>query len=56
MITSIVRAVIELAGFIIVLAAMMAGFVWADQKEHDLGIDGKSSESILIDAETSGNR
>jgi hypothetical protein len=56
MITSIVRATLELGAFFIVLAAMVAGFVWADNKEHELGISGKSSESILIDAEMSENK
>jgi hypothetical protein len=53
---NIVREILELIAFIIVLGAMAAGFVWADQKEHDLGIDGISSESVLIEDDVSGNR
>jgi hypothetical protein len=53
---NIVREILELIAFIIVLGAMAAGFVWADQREHDLGIDGISSESVLIEDDVSGNR
>ena len=49
--STIARAVLEFSAFFIVLAAMAAGFVWADQRERALGISSRSSESLLIEAE-----
>jgi hypothetical protein len=49
--------VVTLIGFSICLTfglAFMCGMLWALEKEYELGITGRSSESLLIERENKG--
>jgi len=45
------ETIIESFFIAFVMTIIVVAFVWVDRHEHNLGISGKSSESILMSAD-----
>jgi hypothetical protein len=51
MLGKIQQTTVEVMLFGIIVGAIFAGLLWADEREHELGIAGKSSERLLVERE-----
>ncbi len=48
MLAKIQQTTVEVMIMGIIVGAIFAGLMWADEKERELGIHGKSSETLLL--------
>ena len=51
MLAKIQQTTVEVMIMGIIVGAIFAGLMWADEKERELGIHGKSSETLLLEKE-----
>ena len=44
----IIESLVAFSAFTLLFGILAAGLLWADQRERELGIDGMSSERMLV--------